>query len=94
MFIQKRIKSSKTNDYPMKNISPQVNFDSEGTSINNGLRPRTSKDRQFGKDLRHLLKLVTSAFLNPGEYLKQQYIFLLYADIGQFISHGISNIIT
>ena len=45
---------------PINPTAPHVKFD----SLEN---PKISKDRQFGKNLRRLVKSVTSAFLNPGE---------------------------
>src|ERR1700675_1617078 len=48
-------------------MKDQVDLDYPRRSDNIGTGPKFSKDREFGKDIRHLLKLVCFAFLNPSE---------------------------
>jgi len=51
----------------MKDVTPKVNSSSQGRAEGSGSGPKISKERECGKNLRRLLKLVCSALLNPGE---------------------------
>jgi hypothetical protein len=49
----------------MDKDAPQSNLESPGPTNEKKPQKEPSPERRFGKDMRHLVKLVTRAFLNP-----------------------------
>jgi hypothetical protein len=71
----------------MDEDNPESNSLSADQSSQNKLR-NTTKARPFGKKLRHLMKVVCSAFLNPSKFSNVKKTIILYI-VSQYTSIGI-----
>lgn len=71
----------------MDEDNPESNSLSMDQSSNNKSR-NTTKARSFGKKLRHLMKVVCSAFLNPSKFSNVKGAIILYI-VSQYTSIGI-----